>query len=161
MSEEVVVAIACDHAGFPLKQAVVDSLQQRQGIIVLDFGMESAECPEPYYEQAPKVVRAILDGRAEKGILFCGTGQGMAIIANKHKGIYACVVDDGFSGQRAKMINNANVITLGCWTTTLPLAIEAIDGWLGTEFGGSVDAKREFITHAFHQLQALEERNFR
>ena len=81
----------------------------------------------PFVEQAPKVCEAILGGKAEKGILICGTGQGMAIVANKYKGIYACVVDDIFSAERAKIINNANVITMGGWITAPFLGTQIVD----------------------------------
>ncbi len=127
---------------------------------MLDLGIESEEKPAPYFEQAPKVARAIQEGRAEKGILICGTGQGMAIVANKHKGIYACVVSDIFSGERAKIINNANVITLGGWVTAPFLAAEIVDAWLAMSFVQKMEFKREFLTNAFRQVQALEERNF-
>ena len=63
--------------------------------------------------RAPKVAGAVQSGDADRGILICGTGQGMAIVANKHKGVYACVVDSVFSAERSKIINNANVITMG------------------------------------------------
>ncbi|HPD81098.1 MAG TPA: RpiB/LacA/LacB family sugar-phosphate isomerase, partial [Spirochaetales bacterium] len=86
------IAIASDLSGFPLKKELVAHLQSKPGIEVLDFGIPSEDQPKPYFEQAPLVARAIQEGKAEKGILICGTGQGMAIVANKHKGIYACVV---------------------------------------------------------------------
>ena len=114
---QTTIAIASDLSGYALKQAIAAHLAAKPGVCLLDFGIESEDKPSPYFEQAPKVAAAIQDGRAEKGILICGTGQGMAIVANKHKGIYACVVSDLFSGERAKIINNANVITLGGWIT--------------------------------------------
>lgn len=105
------IAIASDLSGFPLKAEITKHLVE-QGYEVLDFGIESADKPQPYFVQAPKVARALQEGKAEKGILICGTGQGMAIVANKHKGIYACVVDSIFSAERAKIVNNANAITM-------------------------------------------------
>ncbi len=110
------IAIASDLSGFPLKAEITKHLVE-QGYEVLDFGIESADKPQPYFVQAPKVARALQEGKAEKGILICGTGQGMAIVANKHKGIYACVVDSIFSAERAKIVNNANAITMGGWIT--------------------------------------------
>jgi len=118
MAEKIVIAIASDLSGFPLKREVVKHLRDNHpDIEVLDFGIESEDAPQPYYIQASKVAKAIQDGRAQKGIAICGTGQGMAIVCNKHKGVYACVADDIFSGERGKIINNANVITMGGWIT--------------------------------------------
>src|SRR6056297_3715613 len=101
------LAIASDLSGFPLKQAVIAHLKDREDIEIIDFGIESEDKPKPYVEQAPKVAKAIQKGEAEKGILICGTAQGMAIVANKFKGIYAAVVDSVFSAERSKIINQA------------------------------------------------------
>jgi len=157
---QLTIAIASDLSGFALKQAVVEHLRGRPETAVLDMGIDSQERPAPYFEQAPKVARAIQEGRAEKGILICGTGQGMAIVANKHKGIYACVATDIFSGERAKIVNNANVITLGGWVTAPFLAAQIVDAYLAASFTQKMEFKKEFLTNAFNQVKALEERNF-
>jgi ribose 5-phosphate isomerase B len=155
------IAIASDLSGFPLKQAIVEHLGQREDIDLLDFGIPSEDEPKPYFEQAPKVAQAVQSGQADRGILICGTGQGMAIVANKHKGIYACVVDGIFAGERAKIINNANVITLGGWVTAPFLATQIVDAWLSMAFTQKMEFKKDFLTNAFQQVQALEERVFK
>lgn len=156
------LAVASDLSGFPLKKAIVDYLKEKySNIELLDFGIESEDAPKPYFEQAPKVAEAIQQGRAEKGILICGTGQGMAIVANKHKGIYACPVADVFSGERAKIINNANVLTLGGWVTAPFHACEIVDGWLAMKFTEKMEFKKDFLTNAFEQVKALEEKTFK
>ncbi len=154
------IAIASDLSGFPLKQAIVKHLADK-GLEVIDFGIPSAEEPQPYFIQAPKVAKSILSGEAGKGILICGTGQGMAIVANKFKGIYACVVDDVFSGERAKIINNANIITMGGWITAPFLGCEIVDAWLSMEFTQKMEFKKDFLTNAFNQVIKIEEENFR
>jgi ribose 5-phosphate isomerase B len=154
------IAIASDLSGFPLKEEVVKHLRS-QGYDVLDFGIPNTEEPKPYFMQAPKVANAILNNEAEKGILVCGTGQGMAIVANKFKGIYACVVDDVFSAERAKIVNNANVITMGGWITAPFLACQIADAWLAMEFTQKMEFKKDFLTNAFNQVQAIEQENFR
>lgn len=159
--KKTTIAIASDLSGFPLKQAIAAHLAGKADVDVLDFGIESEDKPSPYFVQAPKVAAAIQEGRAEKGILLCGTGQGMAIVANKHKGIYACVVTDVFSGERSKIINNANVITLGGWVTAPFVACEIVDAWLAMAFIQKMEFKRDFLTNAFNQVQKLEEVNFR
>ena len=156
------LAIASDLSGFPLKKAIVEHLKEKYADIeVLDFGIESEDAPKPYFEQAPKVAEAIQQGKADKGILVCGTGQGMAIVANKHKGVYACPVADVFSGERSKIINNANVITLGGWVTAAFHGCEIVDGWLAMEFTEKMEFKKEFLTNAFEQVKALEEKTFK
>ncbi|MDT8298874.1 MAG: RpiB/LacA/LacB family sugar-phosphate isomerase, partial [Spirochaetaceae bacterium] len=117
MSSKMTIAIASDLSGYPLKTAVVEYLEGREDVTVMDFGIDDPEKPQPYTAQAPKVALAVQSGEADKGILICGTGQGMAIVANKHKGVYACVADSVFSGERSKIINNANVLTMGGWIT--------------------------------------------
>lgn len=154
------IAIASDLSGFPLKQEIVKHLKEKN-YDVLDFGIESPDKPEAYVVQAPKVAKAIQAGKAEKGILICGTGQGMAIVANKFKGIYACVVDDIFSGERAKIINNANVITMGGWVTAPFLGCEIVDAWLSMQFTQKMEFKKDFLTEKFHQVQELEKENFK
>ncbi|MBN2569957.1 MAG: RpiB/LacA/LacB family sugar-phosphate isomerase, partial [Deltaproteobacteria bacterium] len=81
------IALASDLSGFPLKEEVVSHLRSKGKIEVMDLGIESEDKPKPYFEQASLVARAIQEGTADRGILVCGTGQGMAIVANKFKGI--------------------------------------------------------------------------
>ncbi|WP_320123555.1 RpiB/LacA/LacB family sugar-phosphate isomerase [uncultured Sphaerochaeta sp.] len=154
------IAIASDLSGFPLKAEITKHLQE-QGYEVLDFGIESADTPQPYFIQAPKVALALQKGEAEKGILICGTGQGMAIVANKHKGIYACVVDSIFSAERAKIVNNANVITMGGWITAPFLGVQIVDAWLAMSFTQKMEFKKDFLSNAFSQVQAIEEEHFK
>jgi len=156
----VKIAIASDLSGFPLKQAIVKHLQEK-GIELMDFGIPSDSEPQPYFVQAPKVAKAVQKGEAEKGILVCGTGQGMAIVANKFKGVYACPVDDVFSGERAKIINNANVITLGGWITAPFVGCEIVDAWLSMEFTQKMEFRRDFLENAFEKVKELEAESFR
>ena len=155
------IAIASDLSGFPLKEEIVAHLKSKEGVEVLDFGIPSADQPKPYFEQAPKVAKAIQAGKAEKGILVCGTGQGMAIVANKHKGVYACVVDDLFSGERAKIVNNSNVITMGGWITAPFLGCQIVEAWLSVAFTEKMEFKKDFLTNAFNQVVAIEGGQFK
>jgi len=155
------IAIASDLSGFPLKKAVVEHLSEREGFEIIDFGIESEEKPRPYVEQAPKVAEAVQSGRADKGILICGTGQGMAIVANKYKGVYAVVADGVFAGERGKIINNANVLTMGGWITAPFLGIQIVDAWLSVGFTEKMEFKKEFLTNAFNQVKEIEGANFK
>lgn len=155
------IAIASDLSGFPLKQAVKEHLQKREDIEIIDFGIDSEYNPQPYVVQAPKVAKAIQRGEADKGILICGTGQGMAIVANKHKGVYAVVADGVFSAERGKIINNANVLTMGGWITAPFLGTQIVDGWLSMEFTQKMEFKKDFLTSAFNQVVEIEKENFK
>jgi ribose 5-phosphate isomerase B len=161
MSEKMKIAIASDLSGFPLKKAIAEHLAARGDVELIDFGIESEAAPQPYFIQAPKVAEAVSKGVAEKGILICGTGQGMAIVANKHEGVYACVVDDIFSGERAKIVNNANVITLGGWITAPFLGTQIVDAWLSVAFTQKMEFKKDFLENAFRQVKAIEKENFK
>jgi ribose 5-phosphate isomerase B len=155
------IAIASDLSGFPLKQAVIEHLAEREDIEVIDYGIPDADHPQPYVVQAPKVAKAIQNGEAQKGILICGTGQGMAIVANKHKGVYAVVADGIFAGERGKIINNANVLTMGGWITAPFLGTQIVDAWLGVEFTEKMEFKKDFLTNAFGKVQEIEDEHFK
>jgi len=160
MADTMRIAIASDLSGFPLKSAIAEHLREKEGVQAIDFGIDSEENPRTYVEQAPKVARALQSGEADRGILVCGTGQGMAIVANKHRGVYACVVDGVFAAERAKIVNNANVITLGGWITAPFLGIQIVDAWLGVSFTEKMELKRDFLTEAFERVVEIERRNF-
>ena len=154
------IAIASDLSGFPLKEAIVKHLRENKHEVT-DFGIPSEAEAAPYFMQAPKVAKAIQKGEAERGILVCGTGQGMAIVANKFKGVYACVVDDIFSGERAKIVNDANVITLGGWITAPFVGCEIVDAWLSMSFTQKMEFKHDFLANAFQEVKKIEEANFK
>ncbi|HSV56841.1 MAG TPA: RpiB/LacA/LacB family sugar-phosphate isomerase [Magnetospirillaceae bacterium] len=162
MEKKLRLALASDLSGFPLAREIAKHLAENHpGIEVLDLGIPSADQPQPYFVQAPKAARAVQSGEADLGVLVCGTGQGMAIVANKHRGIYACVVDDIFSGERARIVNNANVITLGGWITAPFLGCQIVDAWLSVSFTQKMEFKKDFLTNAFRKVAELEAENFR
>ncbi|HDY65545.1 MAG TPA: RpiB/LacA/LacB family sugar-phosphate isomerase, partial [Phycisphaerae bacterium] len=136
-------------------------LCERDDVEIVDLGNQSQQAPQPYYAVAQKVAQAIQAGVADRGILACGTGQGMAIVANKHKGIYACVVDDIFSGKRAKIINNANVITFGAWITAPYHAKEIVAAWLSMSFCQEMEHRKDVITDLFNNVKKIEDTTFK
>ncbi len=160
MAHKTTVAIASDKAGYALKSAVAEYLQERDDIELLDLGQDSADEAQPYDRQAPKVAQALQRGEAERGILICGTGQGMAIVANKHKGVYAVVADTVFAGSRGRVINNANVLTMGGWITAPVLGVEIVKSWLALQFTETMEDRAEWLSSAFARVQKLEEENF-
>ena len=128
------VALASDHAGFQLKEFVREHLAGR-GVTPLDLGTDSTRSVD-YPDFARKVCEEILDGRAEKGILICGTGLGMSMMANRYKGIRGALCHDHFTALAARSHNNANVLILGGRILGTDLAKEIVDTWLDTPFEG-------------------------
>lgn len=126
------IAIGCDHAGFALKGAVMQHLQEK-GHVVLDLGTDSSQsCHYPLYAHA--VCEKILSGDAELGILICGTGIGMSIVANKHKGIRAACCSDTFSARLTREHNDANVLCFGERVVGLGLALELVDAFVNATY---------------------------
>lgn len=128
------IAIGSDHAGFELKQVIMKHLEERN-IEFKDYGTYSADSCD-YAVYAEKTARAVVDGECELGLLFCGTGVGISIAANKVKGIRACCCSDLFSAEMTRMHNNANMLCLGGRVITPEKAIELVDVFLDTPFSG-------------------------
>lgn len=126
------IAIACDHGGFELKQELMAHLKER-GIEFKDFGCdEPKSCDYPVY--AKKVTDAITSGECEMGILICGTGIGMSMAANKVSGIRAALCSDCFSAQATREHNDANVLCMGARTLGAGLALMIADIFIDTPF---------------------------
>lgn len=126
------IAIASDHGGYNLKQAIMKHLDQR-GLEYKDLGTYSLEsCDYPDY--AKIVAKAVAAGEYEKGILICGTGIGMSMTANKFEGIRAALCGDCFSAKATREHNDANILCLGERVTGEGLALMITDTFLDTEF---------------------------
>lgn len=161
MAEKTKIAVASDKSGFPLKKAVVEYLAARDDVEVLDFGAPSEDEANPYDVQAPKVALAVQKGEAHRGIAICGTGQGMAIVTNKFKGVYAVVADTVFAAQKGRIINNSNVLTMGGWITAPKLGVDIVESWLALSFTETMEDRAEWLSSAFERVKALEEDNFK
>ena len=126
------IAIGCDHAGFAIKGVVIDHIKSK-GYDCVDVGTHSTDsCHYPVYAEA--VCEKILGGECEFGILICGTGIGMSIAANKHKGIRAACCSDTFSARLTREHNDANVLCFGERVVGVGLAIDLVDAFLGAEY---------------------------
>lgn len=126
------VAVASDHAGFEMKQWVIDLLRDR-GIDVSDLGTDSGESVD-YPDFAQAIGEAIQRGDASRGILVCGSGAGAAIAANKMRGVRAAVCHDTYSAHQVVEHDDANVLCLGARIVGVALAEEIIDAFLGARF---------------------------
>jgi RpiB/LacA/LacB family sugar-phosphate isomerase len=134
------VALASDHAGYELKEIIKQHLTSR-GLTPLDLGTDSTKSVD-YPEYARKVCEAILGGDADKGILICGTGLGMSMMANRYKGIRGAPCHDHFTAVAARSHNDSNVLILGSRILGTDLAKEIVDTWLDTPFEGDRHLRR-------------------
>jgi RpiB/LacA/LacB family sugar-phosphate isomerase len=143
------IVIGCDHAGFELKEALKQTLDEDCEII--DVGTHSEE-PVDYPDYAVKVARAVLRGRAERGILICGSGVGASVAANKIKGIRAGLCHDTYSAHQGVEHDNMNVLVLGGRVIGHALAHDLVFAFLGANFTGEERHVRRLA-----KIAALEE----
>ncbi|NDL62185.1 ribose 5-phosphate isomerase B [Acerihabitans arboris] len=149
------IAIGGDDAAVELKRVVSEFLQQ-QGYDVVDYSRSPGDGGNAYPDIAFLVAQAIKADKHDRGILICGTGIGMSIVANKVPGIRAALCHDTYSAQRARKSNNAQIITLGARVLGPELAKTIIGAWLAAEFeGGRSAPKVAKITH--YEQTALKE----
>ena len=142
------IAIACDHGGYTLKEAVKAHLIEK-GYEVKDFGTNSRDsCDYPDY--AAPAAKAVADGTCEKGIVICTTGIGVSIVANKVKGIRCALCSDPLSASLTRRHNNTNMLAMGAGIIGQNLAMEIVDTWLTTEFEGGRHERR------VNKIMALE-----
>jgi len=126
------IAVACDHAGFPLKDEVIRVISE-SGHQPVNLGTDSTE-PVDYPDFASKVGQAILEGTAERGVLICGSGIGACIAANKIEGIYACICHDVYSAGQGVEHDNMNVLCLGARIIGPALVPELVRAFLSAQF---------------------------
>jgi ribose 5-phosphate isomerase B len=136
----VKIAIASDHAGFELKQQIAAQLSA-DGHDVQDFGTTS-EASVDYPDFAEPAAREVATGDSELGVLVCGSGVGVAIVANKVDGVRAVHAHDAEEAEISRRHNNTNVVTLGERTTSPEQAVEIVNTFLATEFEGGRHQKR-------------------
>jgi RpiB/LacA/LacB family sugar-phosphate isomerase len=145
------VAIASDHAGFRLKQNIIDFLYSLQNEII-DLGTES-ETPVDYPDFAEKIGVAIRDGKADRGLLICGSGVGASIAANKIQGIRAGLCHDTYSAHQGVEHDAMNVLVLGARVIGSELAHELVQAFLNAEF-----TNEERHVRRLNKIIALEQR---
>ncbi|MCB0047213.1 MAG: RpiB/LacA/LacB family sugar-phosphate isomerase [Caldilineaceae bacterium] len=147
------IVVAADHLGMPLKDTVRDYLQEL-GYRVDDLGV-NADDPVDYPDVGAALAERVAAGDYERGILVCGTGAGMAIVANKVPGVRAVCVADPYTAERAVASNNAQVITMGSQITGPSVARKLVDIWLDSEFQGGRSAPK------VGKIDALDEKYHR
>jgi len=154
------VVIGSDKSGFPLKEAIKKHLEEKN-IPFEDLGTLDIDHPSPFFEVAPKIADAIAEGKADKGILCCGTGMGMAVVANKNKGITAAVCESVYTAKMCRAVNDANVLCMGGWLTADWLGLQMTDAFLNTEFTQDLeDWRQEWLRNAKLKVQEFEDKKF-
>ena len=128
------VAIGSDHAGFKLKNEMLVYLLEK-GVELQDFGPDSADSVD-YPDFAHKVAESVADGDNDLGILICGSGNGVCITANKHKGIRAALAWEEEIASLARQHNNANILCVPARFVSKQKAFKIVDAWLNAEFEG-------------------------
>jgi ribose 5-phosphate isomerase B len=136
----ITLAMACDHGGFELKETLKKTFADSD-IEILDLGVNSPDSVD-YPEKAHALADAILQGKADKGILVCGTGIGISMAANRHQGIRAALCTDPFMARMSREHNDANVLCLGGRVIGPSLAEEIVRSFLGGQFEGGRHANR-------------------
>lgn len=129
------IVIGSDHFGYPLKEDLKVRLQEL-GHEPVDLGCGSPSEPVDYPDIAVAVADVIARGDYERGILICGTGIGMAIVANKIPGVRAACCHDLYSAERARKSNDAQILTMGAQIVGFALGRQLLDHWLASEFAG-------------------------
>jgi len=147
------IALASDHAGFELKKGALQFLSEL-GIEFRDFGCGPNEIVD-YVDFGAKAVEQVCSGEFDKAILFCGTGIGMAMVANKFKGIRATPCWDEYTTEVSRKHNDSNCLTLGGRVIPLDEALVIIQIWLGTKFEEGRHKRR------VDKIRELEEKNFK
>lgn len=134
------VAIGCDHGGFELKEAVREYLEAC-GLEYEDFGTFSTESVD-YAPIAAKAARAVVEGRADCGVLVCSTGLGISMAANKVKGIRAAVCTNEFCAEMTRRHNNANILCMGGKVVDRETGLKLVEIFLNTPFDGGRHQRR-------------------
>jgi ribose 5-phosphate isomerase B len=134
------LVVATDHAGFPLKARAIEELR-KMGHQVADLGTNSAD-PVDYPDFARAVAQAILQGRAERAVLICGSGAGACVAANKFRGIRAATCHDSFSARQCVEDDDVNVLCLGARVVGPELAVDLIRDYVRANFSGAERHRR-------------------
>ena len=148
------IVLGCDHAGFPLKQTVLDAVRAA-GHEVIDVGTNSAD-PVDFPDFTKKVGEAIQRGEAERGILVCGSGIGACIAANKMKGVWAAICHDTYSAAQGVQHDRMNVLCLGGRVIGPELATALVKAFLGARYLGD-DPGGERLARRVAKIAKMEE----
>jgi len=150
------VAIGSDFSGFRLKEAVRVFLEN-EGYDIVDVGQTNEKDQLLYYEAAVNVSKAIQSGQCQRGILFCGSGAGVSLVANKHKGVYCVTCETLYTAEKIQLINNCNVLAMGEKIVSPIMGGEMAKAFLDAKWcDGFEEQRRKNNERGFAVLQELE-----
>lgn len=135
------VAIGCDHGGFALKVSVIEELK-KLGHAIIDCGARAFDLSDDYPDFAQKVAEDVAEGRAERGIILCGSGVGACVAANKVPGVRAAICHDSYSAHQGVEHDDLNVLCLGARIIGSALASELVQAFLNARFSGEERHRR-------------------
>jgi ribose 5-phosphate isomerase B len=148
------IAIAADHAGYPLNERVIAELRDA-GHELIDFGTHDGSIPDDYPDYARQIGEAIQKGAAEIGVLICGSGVGASVAANKLRGVRAALCGDTYSGHQSREHDDCNVLCLGARVTGVELALDIVRAFVAARFTGEERHKRRVAK--ITELENIEE----
>jgi len=148
------IAIACDHAALEMKAEVIRILEER-GLAYEDFGTYTADsCHYPIY--GARAAQAVASGKCDRGILICGTGIGMSLVANKVKGIRCALCSDSYSAKMTRAHNDSNMLAMGARVIGIEVAKDIVNAWLDTPFEGGRHQTRVDMISAIEAGKDIE-----
>jgi ribose 5-phosphate isomerase B len=136
------IAIGADHGGHPLNEHIIEILGGAGGHEIVDFGTHDGTQPDDYPDYAVKVGEAVRDGRAECGIIICGSGVGASVAANKLRGVRAALCGDTYSAHQSREHDDCNVLCLGARVVGIEVATEIVRAFVGARFTGEARHQR-------------------
>jgi ribose 5-phosphate isomerase B len=151
------IAIGADPSGYDLKVALVRYLEEK-GIEYKDFGTPDPDHPDQYYDVVPVVAPLIQSGAYDRGVLLCGTGMGMAQVANSYRGIRAACVESVYAARMARAINDSNILCMGGFIVAPRMGVDMLDAFLNTQITEGLDAFHDFLLDAQVRIKDLEDR---
>lgn len=150
----MMIAIACDHAALEMKAEVIKILDER-GLAYEDFGTFTTDsCHYPIF--GARAAQAVASGKCDRGILICGTGIGMSLVANKVKGIRCALCSDSYSAKMTRAHNDSNMLAMGARVIGIEVAKEIVNAWLDTPFEGGRHQTRVDMITAIENGEVIE-----
>jgi len=152
--------LGSDKSGYELKEAIKTYLEENN-VDFEDIGTTDPENAYPFFEVAEKGSKALQQGTFDRGILICGTGMGMSIVANKHEGVIAAACESVFAAEKCRAINDANVLTMGGWIIAPFMGVQMAKAFLETEFTQNLeDWRANNLRKARTVVREIEQKSF-
>jgi ribose 5-phosphate isomerase B len=154
------IFIGSDKSGYELKEAVKAYLIEND-LDVLDIGTTDIENAYPFFEVAEKGAKLIQQQEFSRGILICGTGMGMSIVSNKHEGVYAAACESVYAAEKARAINDANILCMGGWIIAPIMGVEMAKTFINTKFTENLeDWRAKNLEKAKIKVREIEKNSF-